>query len=253
MIRLKQFMIRLFYTLLVALTLTACAETYHVKGLVSSREGGSTLYLKTFNNNEFVTIDSCSMLHGTFEFEGTIDTVSMAAIFYGDTHILPLILEPEPITININNTDIKVTGTEMNDSLYSFLNRHLRLESGLHEIESAYNQIILNGGTEEDAEQFRYHAYQNFEAQADVLFRTFISQNYDNILGPFVFNMLTRNVAPSQLTPQIEHILVNATDKFKAHPLVKEYYAATLVDADVDAEPTDSLVAPVDTTALLAQ
>ena len=52
----------------------------------------------------------------------------------------------------------------------------------------------------------------------------FIVENFDNILGPGVFMMVTSGYQYPVLTPQIEDIMSKATKKFKNDPYVKEYY-----------------------------
>ena len=55
-----------------------------------------------------------------------------------------------------------------------------------------------------------------------MLFRSV--ENFDNILGPGVFMMVTSGYQYPVLTPQIEDIMSKATKKFKDDPYVKEYY-----------------------------
>ena len=52
----------------------------------------------------------------------------------------------------------------------------------------------------------------------------FIIENFDNVLGPGVFMMLTSGYPYPVLTPQIEEIMSKATANFKNDPYVKEYY-----------------------------
>lgn len=60
--------------------------------------------------------------------------------------------------------------------------------------------------------------------QEDSLVTNFIVENFDNILGPGVFMMMTNGYPYPVLTPQIEDIMSKATKKFKEDPYVKEYY-----------------------------
>ena len=52
----------------------------------------------------------------------------------------------------------------------------------------------------------------------------FIEANFDNVLGPGVFMMITSQYRYPVLTPQIEYIMSKATKAFKNDPYVKEYY-----------------------------
>jgi len=52
----------------------------------------------------------------------------------------------------------------------------------------------------------------------------FIVENFDNVLGPGVFMMMTSGYPYPVLTPQIEDIMSKATKKFKDDAYVKQYY-----------------------------
>jgi hypothetical protein len=58
----------------------------------------------------------------------------------------------------------------------------------------------------------------------DSLVTNFIVENFDNVLGPGIFMMITSSYRYPVLTPQIEDIMSKATDKFKNDPYVKDYY-----------------------------
>ena len=79
-------------------------------------------------------------------------------------------------------------------------------------------------------------------AQEDSLVTHFIIDNYDNVLGPWAFMMVTANYQYPVLTPQIEQIMSQATDAFKNDPYVSQYYQkANEIQAKMqgfDQEPT---------------
>ena len=58
------------------------------------------------------------------------------------------------------------------------------------------------------------------------LVKTFIQDNYENVLGPGVFLMLCNGFPYPLMTPLIEEIVDDAPDSFKNHHLVKEYVEA---------------------------
>ena len=60
----------------------------------------------------------------------------------------------------------------------------------------------------------------------DSLETQFIISNFDNVLGPYAFRMLTAEYQYPMLTPQIEEIMSKATPKFKGDFYVSEYYRA---------------------------
>jgi hypothetical protein len=51
-----------------------------------------------------------------------------------------------------------------------------------------------------------------------------VTENFDNVLGPGVFMMVTVGNRYPQLTPWIEDIMSKATDNFKNDAYVKNYY-----------------------------
>jgi hypothetical protein len=60
-------------------------------------------------------------------------------------------------------------------------------------------------------------------AENDRLITRFIRANYNNVLGPGIFMILTSNLPYPILTPQIEEILTDAPPYFLGHPYVKKY------------------------------
>ena len=81
--------------------------------------------------------------------------------------------------------------------------------------------------------------------QEDSLVTNFIVENFDNVLGPGVFMMMTSGYPYPVLTPQIEDIMSKATKKFKDDPYVKEYYrTANEIQARENGLVDDTQIAP---------
>ena len=53
--------------------------------------------------------------------------------------------------------------------------------------------------------------------------KTFISDNYENVLGPSVFMMLCSSLPYPIMTPQIDDIIKDAPYSFKDNKLVREF------------------------------
>ena len=53
--------------------------------------------------------------------------------------------------------------------------------------------------------------------------KSFISDNYETVLGPSVFLMLCSNLPYPVMTPQIEDIMKDAPYSFKMNKMVKEF------------------------------
>lgn len=216
---------KILYMLAVVATLSSCASSYNVQGVSSiSALDGSKLYLRALKNNEVKNIDSCDVVHGEFHFAGLLDTVRMANLFMGDESIMPVVLEEGDIVIKIDNASQSVGGTPLNDSLYKFIDRHNQLSNRMNELSHRQSQMLLDGIDEEEIDQRLIAEANAIAAEEDELVTKFVVNNFDNVLGPGVFMMMTSQYRFPILTPQIEDIMSKATDKFKNDPYVKDYY-----------------------------
>ena len=209
---------------MVVCTLASCADSYSVQGSSSvSALDGSKLYLKSIKNNELKNIDSCEVVHGQFRFAGLLDTVRMANLFMDDESIMPVVLEKGEIFIKIDNASQTVTGTPLNDKLYEFIDFHSQLGNQMAELSHRQSQMFLDGIDEQTIEQQLNMEATEIARREDSLVTNFIVENFDNVLGPGIFMMITSGYRYPVLTPQIEDILSKATDKFKNDPYVKDY------------------------------
>ena len=205
--------------------MASCAKSYNVQGSSSiSSLDGSKLYLKAVKNNELKSIDSCDIVHGQFHFSGILDTVRMANLFMDDQSLMPVVLEEGEIVIKIDNAAQSVGGTPLNDKLYKFIDKHKQLDNRMSELSHKQSQMMLEGVDELTINEQLNAEAEKIAAEEDKLVTSFIVENFDNVLGPGVFMMITSGFNVPVLTPQIEDIMSKATDKFKNDPYVKEYY-----------------------------
>ena len=205
--------------------MASCANSYNVQGSSSiSSLDGSKLYLKAVKNNELKSIDSCDIVHGQFHFSGILDTVRMANLFMDDQSIMPVVLEEGEIVIKLDNAAQSVGGTPLNDKLYKFIDKHKQLDNRMSELSHRQSQMMLEGVDELTINEQLNAEAEKIAAEEDKLVTSFIVENFDNVLGPGVFMMITSGLDVPVLTPQIEDIMSKATDKFKNDPYVKEYY-----------------------------
>ncbi|MFC2710265.1 MULTISPECIES: DUF4369 domain-containing protein [Prevotellaceae] len=213
------------YALLTLMTFTSCVNSYNIQGSSNvSNLDGRMLYLKVLKNNDFVNIDSCDVVHGQFHFSGNLDSVRMANIFMDDESVLPLVLESGDITIKIDNTQQTVSGTPLNDKLFKFFNRYNQLKNQEAELVHKHDQAIMNGSNMDIVTAKLSAEAERLSQQEDHLVTSFVTENFDNVLGPGIFFMVTITEKYPQLTPWIEDIMSKATDNFKNDPYVKDYY-----------------------------
>lgn len=216
---------KLFFLPVVLTILASCASSYNVEGSSSvSALDGNKLYLKAIKNNEFKNIDSCDVVHGEFHFTGLLDTVRMVSLYMDDESIMPVVLEKGEITITIDPVRQIVGGTPMNDSLYKFIDKHNQLTNQMNELSHKQSQMMLEGIDEEVINRQLSMEANKIAQEEDRLVMKFIEENFDNVLGPGVFMMITSQYRYPILTPQIEDIMSKATKRFKEDPYVKDYY-----------------------------
>ena len=216
---------KILYAFLTILAFASCASQYNIQGSSNvSTLDGRMLYLKVLKNNDFKSLDSCDVVHGQFQFCGTFDTVRMANIFMDDESVLPLVIEKGDISIKIDNTQQTVSGTPLNDELFKFFNKYNQLKNQEAELVHTHDRAIMNGQDMNAVNQRLNVEAQRISEEEDKLVTAFVTENFDNVLGPGVFFMVTIGNPYPELTPWIEDIMSKATDKFKNDPYVKDYY-----------------------------
>ena len=245
---------KLLYILAIMAAITSCSESYNIQGSSSvSSLDGSKLYLKAVKDQKIQNIDSCEVVHGKFSFTGPLDTVMMVNLFMDDRSLMmPLVLEPGEISVRINDSSRKVSGTPLNERLYLFIDQHNQLDNRMNELSHRESQMLLDGIDEEEISSQLSVEVQAIALEEDSLVTNFIIDNFDNVLGPGVFMMITAGFEYPILTSQIEYIMSKATDTFKNDRYVKEYYKAANEiqtrmqgmdsSADVPSEPSDSTI-----------
>ena len=176
--------------------LASCTSKYKIEGTSSVNSlDGKMLYLKSLRDGEWVKLDSAEVVHGLFSMKGKIDSVQMVTLYMDEESIMPIVLESGKITVTISNTDLKAVGTSLNNALYEFISKRNQLEESIGELMKAMNQYV----------------------------KTFISDNYENVLGPSVFMMLCSSLPYPIMTPQIDDIIKDAPYSFKDNKLVREF------------------------------
>ena len=218
-------MVKTLYSLLSILMLTSCASTYNIQGSSNVPTlDGRMLFLKAYDGTDMKNIDSCDIVHGEFNFNGTLDSTKIAMLFMDEDGIMPVVLEKGEITINIDNTQQKVSGTPLNEKLFDFIAKYKQLENEVSELGHMQSQAIMDGKDLNEVNVKLAQRASEIAAKEDKLVTTFIVENFDNVLGPGVFFMMTAGHRYPQLSPWIEDIMSKATEKFKNDPYVSDYY-----------------------------
>lgn len=206
---------------------TSCATQYNVEGTTSlDYLEGKTLYLKVFSEDSMKTIDSCRVQHGRLNFNGNLDSVLMVNIFMDEESLMPMVLEEGLINVIINDMSQSVSGTPLNDTLYQFINKKVKLDNEFNNLSRKETRMILDGVPEYERTSVLMDESVRIAEENDKLLTSFITRNSDNVLGPGVFMIMTSGYPFPQLTPQIEEILFRSKPYFKSHPYVKKYLEA---------------------------
>ncbi len=216
---------RIIYAILTVTALTSCANSYNIQGTSNvSMLDGRMLYLKVYQKDNLKNVDSCDVVHGQFHFTGSVDTTKMAILFMDDESIMPMVIEGGDITVKLDNTQQKVSGTPLNDKLTQFNEDYNKLQIRMNDLGHKQSQAIMNGEDElETNHKLSIEASQIAEEE-DKLVTTFIAENFDNVLGPGVFFMITAGYQYPMLQPWIEDLWSKATDHFKNDAYVKDFY-----------------------------
>lgn len=216
----------LYATLLVALC-ASCSKSFNIQGTSNiSMLDGRMLYLKAVRGGELKNIDSCEVVHGQFKFAGATDSTNMATIFMDDESVMPIVIEEGNITIQLNSTKQSCTGTDLNDRLFAFIEKYNALQTRYSDLSHRENQAIMDGADMDATYRQLTADAERIAAEEDKLITSFICDNFDNVLGPGVFMMVTSAYQYPELTPWIEDIMSKATDTFKNDSYVKDYMAA---------------------------
>lgn len=209
----------LVYAFAFTAALVSCADSYNIQGSSSlALLDGNKLYLKVAQGKEMKNLDSCEVVHGKFRFAGLLDTTQMAALYMDDKSVMPLVVERGDINIRIDDTQQNVSGSPLNEVLYEFLDKHKRLGNRMEELDHRYSQMLLDGIDEDTIVQELTAEAKVITQQEDSLVTDFVTSNFDNVLGPFIFVQMSSSV------PQVEHIMSKAPEEFKQLPEVSEFY-----------------------------
>ncbi|MBQ6224721.1 MAG: DUF4369 domain-containing protein [Bacteroidaceae bacterium] len=206
------------------LALVSCKSQYMVRGSSNVDDlEGKVLTLKVYVDGEMKSIDSTRVVHGRFDFGGSMDSTMLANVFLGDLSVMPIVLEEGEVRLSIGESQQTATGTPLNDTLSGFIQRKTQLDARMAELPHLQSQMIMDGT---DYDEVMYELGKQSKELADEndqLITRFIRANYNNVLGPGIFMILTSSLPYPVLTPQLEEIITNAPPYFLGHPYVKEY------------------------------
>lgn len=212
--------------------LCACSSQYNIDGN-SSIAGidGQKMYLRMSlqdGKTEMLCLDSCEVVHGTFRFDGAIDSVAMVDLYMGSAPMMPVVLENGSLFIQMDNAAQSVSGGPMNDRLNEFLTKRNRVENELWDLNRRARMMVYEGKSLEQIVAVIDPIKEKLVEQMNTLEVNFVKQNYDNVLGPGYFmRMCNNNMGMTTANDDVMDILQNAPESFLRHPFVEHFMFIT--------------------------
>lgn len=204
--------------------LASCTHKYKIEGTSSVNSlDGKMLYLKSMRGEEWVKLDSAEVVHGLFSMKGKMDSVQMVTLYMDEESIMPIVLESGKIKVTISNTDLKAVGTPLNTALYEFIDKRNKLEESIVELERKETTMVMEGADLDEIHGQLVAEGDSLMKASNAYVKKFISDNYENVLGPSVFMMLCSSLPYPIMTPQIDDIIKDAPYTFKSNRLVREF------------------------------
>lgn len=216
------------WSVVALLSFVSCAEQYSVVGSSSeSLLDGRTAYIKTIDNNAYQTLDSCEVLHGNFHMSGPLDSVRFVTLFMGDDSFIPFVLEQGDVRIDIQNSQIRIGGTPLNDRLFVFFTSRDSLAMLRAELPKRESEMYLEGYSQDEIIDLLSTEQMKLNEALDKLETKFITDNFDNVLGVTWFlelcNRAYNMFGYVTTTPQIDEIYGQAPESFRQQPAIKEF------------------------------
>lgn len=230
---------KVFYILSSLLLLTSCAEQYNIAGNSTLPcLDGKVLYLRVSNDDGqkqqhkknsvqqetvMICLDSCKVIHGQFRFEGDVDSAMMAMLYTGNDCVMPLVLESGKLNIQVDKATQRVSGSPLNEKLYSFFKKRTRLDREMWELQQATMRMMREGCSPVEIQRKMGKKTKQLAQRTEELETKFVMDNYNNVLGPGYFRLLCSQFPSPIMTDQIRCILKSAPTQFLNDPFVRCY------------------------------
>ncbi len=206
--------------------LTSCSETLNVQGTTSLSElENRTLHLKVFDGQDFRSIDSAHVVHGKFGFRADVDSALQTLLFVDEDPqpIMPILLEGTAITVTITETEQRVDGSALNDSLAAFMSQYNAIRQRMMQLPRLEAKLITEGVSPADASVRMLSEQVELVNDHEALVMPFIKRHFNDVLGPAAFLIVTADMDVPVMVPWIEELITFASPQFLADPYVSEF------------------------------
>lgn len=218
-------MLRFLLFAVAGILLTSCSKSYDIEGKTSvSCLDGRMFYLRTFDE-ECNVIDSAEIVHGHFNMNGKLDTTTLAMAFMDNRFLMPVVLEDGKTKIDITLEKMTVSGTPLNDLMYSFFDQKRNYEKKFNDIDIKVTRMIMDGYTVAEARTAVSDDCDSLANSYGNMIETFITNNFENVLSKCIFLMLYGHSLSPEKTASMKKILEKAPEHFRNDIQIKEYTA----------------------------
>lgn len=215
---------KLFIFSCIAFLISSCTSKYKVEGTTSTGlQAGSTIYLKSYNNDKWSVVDSARIVHGSFHMSGNINKnlPKVVTLFIDNIPLTPVILEKGDIIIDLSSTYLTIKGTPLNDKLHSFYEKNLSFEQEMKSTSSVNFDVQDNSIITDKHQQ---------------LIREFIINNSNNVLSPTALTIYKKQYPQLMECEDIARIFNQKSDK--ANSTLDDYQTESTQEVITD-YPTD--------------
>ncbi|MBR4553666.1 MAG: DUF4369 domain-containing protein [Bacteroidaceae bacterium] len=206
------------------LMLASCATNYNVQGTTSiSRFDGKTAYIGLPTSDGRMAYDSAQINHGEFYFYGDVDSTVFAYLFVGGERVMPVVLETGNLSLQVGSLTQRASGTPLNDRLTRFFHQHGKIEDELYAIQQECMEMLIRGHQMDEVKDRYARRQQKLMRKLVDLETQFVQDNYNNVLGPNIFMLITSQEPFPVMTDQVRTILKKAPPQFLQDPYVRSY------------------------------
>lgn len=178
------------YIILVLLVVCCSSESteYTLNGTVDLDDGQSVILLARDDQYQLMPLDTVKVEAGTFTFYGYAKYPELHWLnFEGDLSVLPLVLEPGTITVEVSKDSIQnanARGTKSNLDLIQFTEKANTYHIALREISFELNNAILQKDSLNISDL--QEQYNNVFAKKMDYEHKYISDNPDSFVSPLI-------------------------------------------------------------------
>lgn len=209
---------------LILIFLTSCDwNNYSIDGRVSiGGLNGDTITLKRYLDEIEGDEQSVVVRKGKFELEGIVSEPYMAGIFHKGILVMPLVVEPGNIDVEITDVSAEASGTELNRAFFSYLRNVDEFNKEMTGISRMEARLIMDGMHPDSAKVRTKERFDKSHAELESYIETFIQEHYEDILGPLVFKQWFGQMYYPMSNRLFKKLLDEAPEAFKQDKAIKE-------------------------------